>query len=140
MPQADKATPPAERNENGGISQLEGKNFAIESREQLEEILQVAFDYRGDVTLRQKDGGATEGYIFKCDNNQGVITLFVKNPEKKRESEQATVKYDDITSIDFTGEDTAFGKSWDNWMAKSAKQREAEAAKLEQEAEQLGHL
>jgi hypothetical protein len=51
-----------------------------------------------------------------------------------------TIRYDDVVSVSFTGEDVAFGKSWSDWQAKSAKQREAEAEKQRQKSLELGHL
>ena len=77
------------------------------------EVIDQAFDYRGDVTLLLKDGRQVEGYVFNRDHQQKCLQLFVAStgvPQK--------ISYNDLDSITFTGIDTAAGKSWEEWKAK----------------------
>ena len=79
----------------------------------LSEIIEKAFNYRGNVTLDLKDGSTIEGYIFNRDHQKEIIQLFLgNNPAPKQFS------YSEIIHIHFTGEDTAAGKSWEEWTKK----------------------
>ncbi len=42
--------------------------------------------------------------------------------------------------IAFTGEDTANGKSWEEWVSKKESERRVEAAKVEADARSRGYL
>lgn len=134
MPQQDKSAP----DESIGCSEYQGKEFVPRNREELEEALKIAFDYRGDITIHRKDGTQSECFIFNYNNAEGKAQVFFV--EDKKSSNSGTVDYEEIKALSFTGDDKAFGKSWDSWMAKSAKQRKAEAERLEKEAEAQGFL
>ena len=132
MPQEDKsATPPH--------STLEGKIFEPQSQKELLEALDIALDYRGDVTLTFKDGAKVEGFLYRIDEDIDKAYLFVKQ-EGTKESSEATYPISTVQAINFTGADPAFGKSWDDWAEKSSAQRKAEAERARKEAEKLGHL
>jgi len=131
MPQQDKSQATI------GCSDLEGKTITPAHRDELNEAIRLAFDYRGDVTLNLKDGSAVEGFVFNHDPAAGTIEVFVK---EGKESVSKSLRHDEVASVAFTGADVAFGKSWDDWQAKSAKQRAAEAEKLRQQSLNLGHL
>ncbi|MDX6767148.1 MAG: hypothetical protein SFU85_10180 [Candidatus Methylacidiphilales bacterium] len=131
MPQQDKS------HATIGRSELEGRTFEPTTRAELEEAIRLAFDYRGDVTLRLKDGTTAEGFIFNHNAQAGSISLFVK---EGKDSVAKDVRFDDVQSVIFSGADVAFGTSWEDWQAKSAKQRAAEAARLAEKSAQLGHL
>jgi hypothetical protein len=117
--------------------QWEGRSFRPANPLELQEVIEAAFDYRGDVTLELKDGTRIEGYIFnrQAGGVQATLQLFPKGAPGTR-----TIPYADIVAVDFTGEDTAFGKSWEAWAAKSDKLRQAEADRLRAEAEARGDL
>jgi hypothetical protein len=117
---------------------LEGKTFQPADRQELARHLQAAFDYRGDVTLLLADGAAIEGYIFNFDEKRAQVQIFVKTDSK--DSFPHTVDYHQITGVTFSGEDMAFGKSWDAWQAKSEKQRAAETEHAKQESIARGEL
>lgn len=136
MPQADKSAP-AETTAPGR-SEFEGKIFETPDREKLDSALRIAFDYRGDVTLELKEAEPVEGYVHNYDLDRDTISIFVK--ESKRESSDSQVKASDVTAIRFSGADLAFGTSWEDWMAKSEKQKKAEAERLKQEAMEKGLL
>jgi hypothetical protein len=96
---------------------LQGRVWEAASDEELREGLEKAFDYRGDVTLRLRNGSTVEGYIFDRRNGgtlqDSCVRLFPKNDPNK-----LTVPYSDITGLAFSGRDTAAGKSWEAWLKK----------------------
>ncbi len=100
-------------------------------------MIEAAFDYRGDVTLELKDGSRIEGYIFNREmrGTEPHIQLFPKD-----EPGSKAISYTDIVAVEFTGEDTAFGNSWEAWVTKSEAMRKAEAARVRAEAERRGDL
>jgi hypothetical protein len=116
----------------------QGRELQPTNPGELQEAIALAVDYRGDVTLVLNEGSSLEGYVFNHDVKSGNVSLFV--PEEKKESTLATVPISRIRSIVFTGEDTAFGKSWEDWMAKSVKQRAEEAERQKQAARKMGIL
>lgn len=117
--------------------QWEGRAFRFTKQTGLFEVIEAAFDYRGDVTLELKDGSRLEGYIFNRETrgSEPHIQLFPKN-----ESGSKAIPYTDIVAVEFTGEDTAFGNSWEAWVTKSEAMRKAEAERTRAEAEARGDL
>lgn len=115
----------------------EGRSFRPANPRELQEVIEAIFDYRGDVTLELKDGTRLEGYVFnrEAHGSEPYLQLFTK-----RAPGSQTIPYADIVAVDFTGEDTAFGKSWDAWTAKSDKLRQAEAERTRGDAEARGDL
>ena len=115
---------------------LEGQVFETASEEELRAALEKAFDYRGDVTIKRKDGSTVEGYIF--DRRTGstladsVVRLFPKDSIEK-----TTVRYSDIAGLAFTGRDTAAGKSWAAWVKKYWEKKAAGEKKIELTPEKL---
>ncbi len=96
---------------------LQGSIWQPTTEDELREGLEKAFDYRGDVTITRKDGTTVEGYIF--DRRAGatlaesVIRLFPKG-----EGVKVSIPWSDISSLAFTGKDTAAGRSWEAWLKK----------------------
>lgn len=118
-------------------SSLEGRAFTPVSASDTIEAVELAFDYRGDVTLTLRSGESITGYIYNrhVSAADSYLELFpAERPEAQR------VPYADIATIAFTGEDTANGKSWENWVSKKESERQAEAAKLEADARTRGYL
>jgi hypothetical protein len=115
---------------------LEGSVFLCQNDQDRIEAIDKAFDYRGDVTLNVR-GETIEGYIFNRDSHASPprIQMFIKGSDEPR-----IIPYADIGSIDFTGKDTANGKSWDAWVSKKATERKAEADRIAAEAAAQGHL
>jgi hypothetical protein len=115
----------------------EGRVFRPQTQEELKEAIEQAFDYRGDVTLELASGTSVEGYLYNRDlaGPRPTVQLFPRQGSGLRE-----IPYDDIVAIHFTGEDTAFGKSWDAWVAKKESQRRAEAERATEAARVRGHL
>ncbi len=57
---------------------IEGWVPELASETELREALEKAFDYRGDVTLTQKDGSKIEGYIFDRVDGTSLSASFVR--------------------------------------------------------------
>ena len=96
-------------------SSLEGKSYYPGSPKLLEEIVDLAFDYRGDVTIDLKSQESVVGYVFSRDVSvmNPFLEVFISGistPQK--------IEYQNIQGIHFSGEDTAMGKSWDAWLKK----------------------
>lgn len=82
------------------------------------EGLAAAVDYRGDVSLELNDGQVIEGFLF--NSAQDSLDLFPKNsPQKQR------VLIKDLKRIEFSGQDEAAGKSWDDWVKKRQQKKQS---------------
>lgn len=115
---------------------LQGQVWQPANEEELREGLEKAFDYRGDVTIVRKDGTSVEGYIF--DRRVGPtlaessIRLFPKGASGK-----LAIPYSDIVSLNFSGRDTAAGKSWEAWLKKYWEKKAAGEKNIELTPEKL---
>jgi hypothetical protein len=79
----------------------------------LVDVIERAFDYRGDVTLTLDDGRQLEGYLFNRDRE--VAEPFVQVFEHGQAA-PSTIPYARIRAIRFTGKDTAAGNSYAAWL------------------------
>ncbi len=81
------------------------------------DALEKAFDYRGDVTLTQRDGTEVQGYLFDRRTGASLETSFVRLiPTTSKE--KLTIAYADVARVVFTGRDTAAGKTFEAWVKK----------------------
>ena len=85
--------------------------------EETREVLEKAFDYRGDVTIAFKDGRKLECYIFDRRPGKTLQDSFVR-VIPQNSTEKMSIPYSDIAGLAFTGRDTAAGKSWEAWVKK----------------------
>ena len=117
-------------------SHLQGAVFEASTEAQLLDVLEKAFDYRGDVTIRLRDGSEVEGYIFdrqiEATLPESTVRLFPKGENKK-----VTVRCDQIAGLGFTGRDTAAGKSFDAWVKKYWEKKAAGEQNIEITPERL---
>src|SRR5437588_4353333 len=94
---------------------LEGWVPELAGEEEVRAALEKVFDYRGDVTITRKDGSKLEGYIFDRRSGPALsdcwVRLFPKDTDEK-----VAVPYADIARLEFTGRDTAAGKSFETWV------------------------
>lgn len=116
---------------------LEGRIFRPETPGELGEAIELAFDYRGDITVELKSGDRVTGYLFNrtATGTQPTIELFPSTS-----SGTMTIPYSEIATIAFTGEDTATGKSWEAWIAKKDSERRQEVDRAAADAKARGHL
>ncbi len=127
MPQETKSNP-AER------PTLQGLIASREDESALLAALEQAFDYRGDITLHLTDQRTVTGYIFDRRTARTLadscLRLMTADSDDK-----LTIHYHTIARIEFTGRDTAAGKSFDSWLKKyTEKKRAGEKASIESEA------
>ena len=116
---------------------LEGRVFRPSTMAEIAEAVDLAFDYRGDVTLELTSGESVAGYLFNREAKVEPPSLefFPEDNPTPR-----TILYSAIASIAFTGEDTANGTSWEAWVSKKDSERRAEAARVEADARARGYL
>jgi hypothetical protein len=125
-------------NSKGGISgSPEGRVFKPASFAELAEAVDLAFDYRGDVTVSLKFGESLSGYLFnrQVNSSDSYLEVFPSDGSDVR-----LIRYDEVATIAFTGEDTATGKSWEAWIAKKDSERRAEVERVATEARTRGIL
>ncbi len=141
MPQQTKAHPfDAEQADTAvGVihEKLEGWIPTLATDDEIRTALEKAFDYRGDVTITLKDGTRTDGYIFDRRSTgaalvDSVVRLFPKDSDKK-----VSVSYADIARLEFTGRDTAAGKSFETWVKKYQAKKAAGETNIGIEPEKL---
>jgi len=105
---------------------LEGWTPEIGQGVPLGEVIDKAFDYRGNVTLVKTDGSETVGYLFNRDRDAAVPFVQMFDADG---GGPFSIPYADIRTIRFTGRDTAAGNSYAAWL------RAKEAAKTAQSSE-----
>lgn len=115
---------------------LQGRVWQPASEEELREGIEKAFDYRGDVTIVRKDGSAVEGYIFDRRSGATLAESFVRLFPKGAGNKVA-IPYSEISSLQFTGRDTAAGKSWEAWLKKYWEKKAAGEKNIELKPENL---
>jgi hypothetical protein len=96
---------------------IEGWVPELATETELREALEKAFDYRGDVTLTQKNGNAIEGYIFDRVAGTTLSDSFVRILPRNGGG-RLKIAYADIAALAFSGRDPAAGKSWEAWVKK----------------------
>lgn len=121
----------------GAIGSLQGRQFTPHSFDELAEAIELAFDYRGDVTVTLRSGQQLIGYLFNR-SVKGQDSTFEIFPDGN--SGVQSVRYSDAVSVAFSGEDTASGNSWENWVAKKESERKSEADRVAADASARGHL
>lgn len=102
--------------------------------DRLRQAIDLAFSYRGDVTIvRRSTGAAVEGYIFDRRSSPSMDESVVRFMPKDG-SPRVTISYSDIAELRFTGKDTAEGKSFETWVKKYAEKKlKGERASIESE-------
>jgi len=127
----------ADKSPSSESQNLEGRVFRPADDRERREAVEIAFDYRGDVTVELATGEKVEGYIF--DRNASAVPPFLQLFPKDQPGTRV-IHYADIAAIAFSGQDTASGKSWEAWVRKKESERKAEAMRVEAEARARGHL
>jgi hypothetical protein len=115
---------------------LEGWIPPLASDDEIRLALEKAFDYRGDVTLTLKDGAKIAGYVFDRRTGptlaESQVRLIPATEDKK-----VAVRYSDLARIEFTGRDTAAGKSFETWVKKYNEKKAAGEKNIGLEPEKL---
>ncbi len=78
----------------------------------LADVVEHAFDYRGDVTVDRVDGTRVVGYLYNRDASarEPFVQLF-----ETKSGASLTLPYTALANIRFTGRDTAAGQSYEAW-------------------------
>ena len=114
---------------------LEGWVPQINDYMSLREVVDFAFDYRGNTTVVKTDGKEIVGYIFNrnADAPDAFIQLFDEHGDGP-----FTILYRDIATIKFTGKDTAAGNSWKAWVERKEREKEKALRAAASGADRLG--
>ena len=91
---------------------LEGWVPQINDYLSLGEVVEFAFDYRGNTTVVKRDGAEVVGYIF--NRNADVPEPFIQLFDEQGDG-PFTIPYRDI--------DTAAGNSWKAWVERKEKEK-----------------
>src|SRR5205823_2042561 len=120
MPQETKARPvdPEELEHVPGFAHenLHGSIPSLASDHEIRDALEKAFDYRGDVTITLKDSRSIEGYVFDRRHEGPALSDCCVRLIPRDSSEKVSVAYSDIVRLEFSGKDTAAGKSFETWV------------------------
>lgn len=107
-------------------SPLEGWAPVVGVDASLEDVVEQAFDYRGDVTVVRRDGAEVVGYLF--NRNIEAPQPFVQMFDRAGDG-PLTIHYAEIRTILFTGKDTAAGKSYEAWLRRKTDRRTSDSAR-----------
>lgn len=141
MPQETKSMPanPEDLETAPGVvhENLEGWVPTLASDDEIRTAFEKAFDYRGDVTLTRKDGSKVEGYVFDRRSDGATLAACYVRLFPKNADEKVAVPYADVARIEFTGKDTAAGKSFETWVKKYNEKKRAGEKNIGIEPEKL---
>ncbi|MDB5290673.1 MAG: hypothetical protein JWL69_1914 [Phycisphaerales bacterium] len=142
MPQETKARPFDVETTSGtalGVvhENLEGWVPPLATDDEIRAAFEKAFDYRGDITLTLKDSSKIEGYVFDRRSNGKTLADCVVRLLPKNADEKMSVRYSDVARIEFTGRDTAAGKTFETWVKKYKEKKAAGEKDIRIEPEKL---
>ena len=102
---------------------LEGWIPQLAGEAELRDVLEKAFDYRGDITITTKGGEKIEAYIFNRHTGETLaaswVQYFAPNVATK-----CKLSYAEIARLEF-GKDRAAGKHWEDWVKKYSEKKAA---------------
>jgi len=119
---------------------LEGWIPELATEAEVREALEKAFDFRGDVTVTRKDGTTVEGYLYDRRSEptlEASLVRIIPTPKAGVPVERVMVSYADIAALQFTGRDTAAGKTFEAWIKKYWEQKAAGKTNIQIEPEKL---
>ena len=92
-----------------------------------EEALRAAVDYRGDVSI-DRAGCTVTGFLFDLRAGDALRLMDAESGAK------VTVPLAEVEAIEFSGQDAASGKTWENWVRRYVERKLAgKSANLESE-------
>ena len=119
---------------------LEGWIPELATEAEVREALEKAFDYRGDVTVTRKDGTTVEGYLYDRRSEptlEASLVRIIPTPKAGVPVERVMIPYADIAALQFTGRDTAAGKTFEAWIKKYWEKKAAGETNIQIEPEAL---
>jgi hypothetical protein len=112
LPSDDLEVVPGFEREN-----LQGWIPQLATEADIRAVIEKAFDYRGDVTITQKNASEITGYLF--DRRIGpTLQTSVVRLMLATSNDRPAIPYSEIAALAFTGRDTAAGKSYEAWVKK----------------------
>lgn len=130
MPQETKSKVSASADEQS----LQGHTADASDQVALRKAVELALDYRGDVTITRSGGEALECFIFDLKDADDLEKMVIRVMPKDRD-EKLAIRLAEVASIAFTGRDTAAGRSFQTWMKKYVEKKLAgEVASIESES------
>jgi hypothetical protein len=119
---------------------LEGWIPELATEAEVREALEKAFDYRGDVTITLKNGSTVEGYLYDRRSERTLeasLVRIIPTPKPGAPVERVMVSYADIAALNFSGRDTAAGKTFEAWVKKYWEKKNAGETNIQIEPEKL---
>jgi len=99
--------------EDPSAQSLQGAVFHPNSQQELQSVIELAFDYRGDITLELKSRERINGYLFNrvLNGTHSYVEMF-----QAAHSSPRRIPCHEIYAFHFTGQNTASGESWEAWI------------------------
>ncbi|QSR83797.1 hypothetical protein [Methylacidimicrobium sp. B4] len=99
--------------------------------------IEMAFHYRGDITLHLSGGRTLTGYLFNRvgEGTEAFVQLMLSEG-----SGSVSIPYREIEEIVLSGADAADGRSYEAWKAKKNGERKREADQIASEMRRQGIL
>ena len=117
---------------------LEGWIPDLATETETRDALEKAFDYRGDVTLTLRSGEVVEGYIYDRRQGRTLLDSMVRvMPSKGEDRARRSIPYAEIAAVNFSGRDTAAGKTFEAWVKKYWEKKAAGEKNIQIEPEKL---
>lgn len=115
--------------EDPSENSLQGAEFRPTSQQELLKVIELAFGYRGDITLELKSRECISGYLFNrvLDGPDFYVEMF--HPEH---SGPRRIPCREIHAFHFTGPDTASGESCEAWVRKRHEEKKNEGLNFSQ--------
>ncbi len=132
----ESVTPPTEDGATSETQTTRGASFDAADIDRWRGAIELAFDYRGDVTITLAGGGQQiVGYVYDRNEADSLsaskLRVIPSNGDPR-----ITLRYDEISRIEFTGRDTAAGKSFETWVNKYIEKKLAgESANIDSDAQ-----
>ncbi len=95
----------------------------LASEDDLRQALEEAFDYRGDIRITRRDGTSVEGYLFDRHAGNSFANSYIRILPAG--GQRLKISYAEVAAIEFTGRDTAAGRSWEAWVKKYMEKKAA---------------
>jgi hypothetical protein len=90
--------------------------------------------------VTRKDGTSVEGYLYDRRTEptlEASLVRIIPTPKAGVPVERVMVSYADIAALQFTGRDTAAGKTFEAWIKKYWEQKAAGKTNIQIEPEKL---
>ena len=104
---------------------LEGWVPPLATEEEIRTAFEKAFDYRGDLTVTLKNGQKIEGYVFDRNKDGPTLRDCTVRVMPKDRADKIKILYSEIAALEFTGKDTAAGKSFVAWVKRYREKKAA---------------